>query len=66
MAQDVHPVQAPATQPEPDTMTAPRLIACAAAHVRALRRAGLGVSARHAAHDARRAIGAALLRGSVA
>jgi hypothetical protein len=52
------------TQPEP-AMFAPTLIAAAAAHVRALRRAGLGVSARHAAFVARRFIGANQLLHSV-
>lgn len=64
MAQVVHPVQAPTTQPEPDMSAS--LTSAAAAHVRALRRAGLGVSARQAAFDARRAIGAVQLRACVA
>jgi hypothetical protein len=48
------------------TMSTATYTAAAAAHVRALRRAHLGVSARQAAFEARRAIGAAALLGCVA
>lgn len=41
-------------------------IQAAAAHVRALRRAGLGISARQAAHEARMRVGAMLLQACVA